>query len=49
MKNNRFKHSEEGYGLYICDSGFLIDNCNICENKEGGMLIECKDKPSNPI
>lgn len=49
LKNNRFKNSEDGYGLYICDSGFLVESCAICENKEGGMLIECKEKPSNPI
>lgn len=49
MRSNRFKNSEEGYGLYISDSAFLIESCAICDNKEGGLYLDCKEKPSNPI
>ena len=49
MLSNKCLASEKGYGCFIDDSGFLIEKCIFHQNREGGLYIDCHDKPQNQI
>jgi hypothetical protein len=50
MVGNKCRYSEKGYGFYLNDAGgFLIENCESSENKEGGFFANCIYKPSSFI
>lgn len=39
MKENKFWSSDRGAGVYIVDSGFVIENCQFRGNRLGGLII----------